>query len=127
MANTPGYHISDDGFVYSDQCSVEHIAELRKQIDRKFHSPLHIARVILKLLRAAHWRVKAKAALTIPVFLAVLFATQVDRKTRQTAPQTDGLENWWGSLHSTHPTRLLLSAIRRPRGCRLLQIGRRSL
>ncbi len=83
VANTPGYHISDDGFVYSDQCSVEHIAELRKQIDRKFHSPLHIARVILKLLRAAHWRVKAKAALTIPVFLAVLFATQVDRKTRK--------------------------------------------
>ncbi len=83
VAKTPGYHISDDGFVYSDQCSVDRIAELRKQIDRKFHSPLHVARVILKLLRATRWQVKAKAALTIPVFLAVLLATQADRKLRK--------------------------------------------
>jgi anaerobic magnesium-protoporphyrin IX monomethyl ester cyclase len=83
VAHTPGYHISDDGFVYSDHLSVEQIASLRKRIDREFHSPTHVVRVVLKLLRAIHRRVKAKAALTIPMFLGTLFATQVDRKLRK--------------------------------------------
>jgi radical SAM superfamily enzyme YgiQ (UPF0313 family) len=83
VAQTPGYHINADGFVYSDACSAQQIANVRKRIDREFHSPLHVVRVVIKLLRVANWRVKAKAALTIPVFLAVLFATQADRKVRK--------------------------------------------
>jgi hypothetical protein len=79
----PGYHIDPNGFVYSDQYSSRHIAGLRKRIDRQFYSPLHVARVVLKLTRVAQPRVLAKAALTIPAFLVQLFATQVDRKVRK--------------------------------------------
>jgi hypothetical protein len=83
VAQTPGYHIDADGFVYSDVYSAQHIAELRKQIDRKFHTPLHVANVVGKLLRSLHWRVLAKAALTLPRFLVVLAATQLNRKIRK--------------------------------------------
>ena len=83
VEQTPGYHIDADGFVYSDDYSAQHIANLRKRIDRRFHSPLHVAGVVIKLLRILHWRVKAKAVLTIPVFLTLLIATQADRKVRK--------------------------------------------
>ncbi len=83
VEQTPGYHIDADGFVYSDAYSAQHIANLRKRIDRRFHSPLHVAGVVLKLLRILHWRVMARAALTIPVFLTLLIATQAARKVRK--------------------------------------------
>jgi hypothetical protein len=80
VEQTPGYHIGADGSVYSDVYSAEHIANLRKRIDRRFHTPLQVARVVIKLTRILHWRVKARAVLTIPVFLTRLIATQVGRK-----------------------------------------------
>ncbi len=83
VARTPGYHIDDGGFVYSDSYSAQHIAGLRKTIDARFHSPLHVARVLLKLLRILHWRVAAKAAVTIPAFLVGLIATQASRRLRK--------------------------------------------
>ena len=66
VEQTPGYHIDADGFVYSDDYSAQHIANLRKRIDRRFYSPLHVARVVIKLLRVVHRRVKAKAAADDP-------------------------------------------------------------
>jgi len=83
VEQTPGYHVDSHGFVYSDQYSSTHIANLRKEIDRRFHSPLHVAAVVVKLLRIMNWRVKAKAALTVPGFLAILLATQAIRKVRK--------------------------------------------
>ncbi len=77
---TPDYHIDAGGFVYSDRYSSAHIAGLRKQIDRWFHTPLHVARVVLKLIRAAHTGIALKAALTMPAFLAMLLATQLERR-----------------------------------------------
>jgi len=35
------------------------------------------------LLRVLHWRVLARAALTIPVFLTLLIASQTHRKVRK--------------------------------------------
>ena len=83
VERTPGYHVDPRGFVYSDELSAKHIANLRKKIDRRFHTPLHIAGVVVKVLRIVNWRVKAKAALTVPGFLAVLLATQTMRKVRK--------------------------------------------
>jgi hypothetical protein len=83
VRQTPGYHIDADGLVYSDDYSAAHIANLRKRIDIRFHTPLHVAGVILKLLRILHWRVQAKALLTIPAFLTLLIATQAHRKLRK--------------------------------------------
>ncbi len=76
VEGTPGYHVDEEGFVYSDDYSAKHIAELRKQIDRRFHSPRHVARVVLKLMRALNWRMLNRAAVTMPGFLALLLATQ---------------------------------------------------
>jgi len=83
VEQTPGYHVGPDGFVYREDSSAQHIANLRKRIDRRFHTPLHVARVVLKLWRGLHPRVRARAALTIPVFLAALVATQTSRKLRK--------------------------------------------
>jgi hypothetical protein len=83
VANTPGYHLDQGGFVYSDNYSAQHIAHLRKVIDRQFYSPRHVAGVVLKLLRILHWRVLARGALTIPVFLTLLIASQTNQKVRR--------------------------------------------
>ena len=83
VEQTPGYHVARDGSVYSDAYSAEHIADLRKQIDRRFHTPWQVARVVIKLVRILNWRVKARAVLTIPCFLTLLVATQLGRKMRK--------------------------------------------
>jgi len=83
VEQTPGYHVDSRGFVYSDQYSSKHIANLRKKIDRQFHSPLHVATVVVKLLGILNWRVRAKAALTVPGFLATLLTTQAIQKVRK--------------------------------------------
>ena len=83
VEQTPGYHIDADGLVYSDALSSQHIANLRKRIDRRFHSPLQVAHVVLKLARILNWRVKAKALLTIPFFLTQLIGTQSAHKVRK--------------------------------------------
>jgi hypothetical protein len=83
VEQTPGYHVDAQGFVYSDDYSARHIADLRKQIDGRFYSRLHVAGVVLKLTRIMHWRMKARAALTIPVFLTLLTATQTGQKVRK--------------------------------------------
>jgi len=80
---TPGYHVDPNGFVYSDDYSAEHIAELRKRIDRQFYSPLHVARIVFKMLRIMHWRVKVRTILTLPFFVTLLVATQLTRKLRK--------------------------------------------
>ncbi len=79
----PGYHIDAEGFVYSDAYSAEHIASLRKQIDMRFHTPLHVAGVVIKLVRVLHRRIIARAAITIPIFLSRLIADQANRKVQK--------------------------------------------
>jgi anaerobic magnesium-protoporphyrin IX monomethyl ester cyclase len=83
VRQTPGYHIDAEGYVYRDDCSADRIAELRKQIDRQFHTPRHVAGVVRKLWRHVGWRMKVRAASSIPLFLAALVATQADRKLRK--------------------------------------------
>ena len=39
VEQTPGYHIDAEGFVYSDEYSAQHIANLRKRIDRRVLQP----------------------------------------------------------------------------------------
>jgi radical SAM superfamily enzyme YgiQ (UPF0313 family) len=83
VQQTPGYHIDAEGFIYCDDCSSEHIANLRKRIDLRFYTPLHVAGVVIKLLRILHWHVLARGALMLPVFLTLVIAMQVDRKVRK--------------------------------------------
>jgi radical SAM superfamily enzyme YgiQ (UPF0313 family) len=79
----PGYHIDAEGFIYSDDYSARHIANLRKRVDRQFYSPLHVASIMMKLFRGLHWHVIGKATLTLPVFLSRLIVAQTYRKARK--------------------------------------------
>jgi radical SAM superfamily enzyme YgiQ (UPF0313 family) len=83
VAQTPGYHIDPRGFVYSDQYSSQHIANLRKVIDKRFHTPLHVAAVVIKVLRILKWQLIARVALELPGFMTMLVATQTKRKIRK--------------------------------------------
>jgi radical SAM superfamily enzyme YgiQ (UPF0313 family) len=83
VQQAPGYHIDEKGFVYSDAYPSEYVADLRKRIDRQFYSPRHVAHVVWKIMRLLHWRMKLRALWTMPVFVAVLVATQSYRKTRK--------------------------------------------
>jgi radical SAM superfamily enzyme YgiQ (UPF0313 family) len=83
IEQTPGYHVDADGFVYSDAYSAQHIANLRKRIDRQFYSPLHVAGLAVKVLRIVHWRVMARAAMAICIFLATVIVRKAGRKVRK--------------------------------------------
>ena len=83
VRQTPGYHIDHRGFVYSDLYSAEHIANLRKQIDKRFYTPLHVAAIIVKLLSILNSRVKIKMAIRAPGFFAIHVAKQTIRKVRK--------------------------------------------
>lgn len=83
VEQTPGYAIDAEGFIYSDACSAQRIADLRKQIDREFYSPWHVVGVVFKLMRMLHGHVIAKGLLTFPTFLVLLVATQLSLKVRR--------------------------------------------
>jgi anaerobic magnesium-protoporphyrin IX monomethyl ester cyclase len=51
IAGSPGYHISHSGKVYSDDCSVSDIRQLRRRIYHEFYSPTQIGRIIVKGIR----------------------------------------------------------------------------
>ena len=80
VERTPGYHVDGDGFIYCDEFSSDDIAAMRNRINRQFYSPLHVARVVDKLRRALQPRLKAKALLTIPLFLTRVVGANVYRK-----------------------------------------------
>jgi len=51
VANSPGYHISADGKIYSDHCSALEIRWLRRRIYRQFYTPAQIALIVGKGLQ----------------------------------------------------------------------------
>jgi anaerobic magnesium-protoporphyrin IX monomethyl ester cyclase len=51
VTDTPGYHISSEGFVYSDLVSREKLRNIQRAIWRRFYSPGHVLRLAWKLLR----------------------------------------------------------------------------
>ena len=51
VAQSPGYHVTPEGFVYSDAVSAERIREIRRIIARRFYSPGHMARLAWKCAR----------------------------------------------------------------------------
>ena len=51
VANAPGYHVAPNGKIYSDDCSVRQLGELRRQIYRQFYTPGQIVRIAGKGIR----------------------------------------------------------------------------
>lgn len=52
VAQTPGYHLSPDGKIFSDHCSLDDLRELRRQMYREFYGPGRVLHIIRKGLRA---------------------------------------------------------------------------
>jgi anaerobic magnesium-protoporphyrin IX monomethyl ester cyclase len=52
VACNPGYHIDDNGKVFSDHCSKAQLRSVRRQIHMQFYTPAHIARTVTKGLQA---------------------------------------------------------------------------
>ena len=51
VRESPGYHIAPNGKIYSDECSVRELKELRRRIYRAFFTPRQIARFTQKAVR----------------------------------------------------------------------------
>jgi radical SAM superfamily enzyme YgiQ (UPF0313 family) len=51
VAESPGYHVSSDGQVYSDGISRDKLREIRRAIWRRFYTPGHLLRLAWKVLR----------------------------------------------------------------------------
>ena len=45
---SPGSHVADDGTIYSDHCSRADLRAIRKELDGRFYSPVHVAGIIKK-------------------------------------------------------------------------------
>jgi radical SAM superfamily enzyme YgiQ (UPF0313 family) len=48
VAESPGYHTSPSGKIYSDSCSTEDLRRLRRRIHKEFYSPAQLARIAMK-------------------------------------------------------------------------------
>jgi hypothetical protein len=51
VADSPGYHVSSSGFVYSDAISRERLRQIRRKIWRRFYTVRHMTRLSWKFLR----------------------------------------------------------------------------
>ncbi|MCF7957477.1 MAG: radical SAM protein [Phycisphaerae bacterium] len=48
VANSPGYHIAPNGKVYSDNCSLKELKQLRRRINKEFHNTDQVQLLIRK-------------------------------------------------------------------------------
>jgi len=48
VAESPGYHIAENGKVYSDELSVKDLRRLRRSIYKEFYGPKQVMRIIRK-------------------------------------------------------------------------------
>ncbi|MBE0537542.1 MAG: radical SAM protein [Phycisphaerae bacterium] len=51
IASNPGYHIAPNGKVYSDECSVRTIRQIRRRVNKEFYSTGHMLRLGRKAFR----------------------------------------------------------------------------
>jgi radical SAM superfamily enzyme YgiQ (UPF0313 family) len=66
VADSPGYHISKSGFVYSDDISRDRLREIRRMVWRRFYTAGHMMRLVWKFLRGG--------VLTPRIFVRLLWA-----------------------------------------------------
>jgi len=52
IEESPGYHVSKKGFIYSDEISLKRIKAIRRRIYREFYTPWHVLKLGWKVLRS---------------------------------------------------------------------------
>lgn len=83
IENTPGYHYSSTGFVYSDSYSVDKLGEIGKTIKRRFYTPGRILKIIRKLSSTGVFTKEdiPTIAFNLPGLVTKTFAREIDKKT----------------------------------------------
>ncbi len=84
VANSPGYHIAPNGKVYSDQCSISELRQLRRQIHRDFYNTKLILRLTYKAIRNGALQFIPGLLLRLPK-IAWLITKHKRKKARQHA------------------------------------------
>ncbi|MCP4261720.1 MAG: B12-binding domain-containing radical SAM protein [Planctomycetes bacterium] len=51
VENSPGYHLSSGGFVYSDRYGLDDLRRIKKDIKRAFYTPSQLYKIVRKLCR----------------------------------------------------------------------------
>ncbi len=54
VAASPGYHVAPDGHIYSDDCSAQHLRRMKRRINWKFYTPVHVLRVLKKFFNGRY-------------------------------------------------------------------------
>jgi len=75
VANSPGYHVSSAGKVYSDQCSGKQIRQLRRRMLKAFYSAPQLLRLLRKGVRNGALRLLPRTLIRLPK-IAQLLAMQ---------------------------------------------------
>jgi radical SAM superfamily enzyme YgiQ (UPF0313 family) len=85
IENTPGYHLSPGGFVYSDRYSLDDLKRIRKDIKRAFYTPGQFYKIFRKLCRIKFITLGGLFVF-IPRFPALLYrlmARKIEKKRRK--------------------------------------------
>lgn len=89
VAQSPGYHVDPDGFVYSDRYSAEHLAALRKRIDREFYTVRHVAHITRKVMRIVHRHVLTRTAIALCFYFGMVLGKLAYRPVRKWRQRRD--------------------------------------
>ena len=65
VADSPGYHVSPKGFVYSDAVSLHDLRRIRRAIWRRFYTPAHMLHLLWKSTRNGIFTPKTAARLVL--------------------------------------------------------------
>ena len=71
----PAYHIGSSGKIYSDECSVQQLKQLRRRINRKFYTVKRLARLARKGLQIGETRLLPDLFLHLPSIISHSIAT----------------------------------------------------
>jgi len=82
VANTPGYHLTSRGEVYSDKYSHSDLKKIHRKLRYSFYTPLSILKIALKMVRGGFFTFREVMALVVvsPLLLKRLIAKEIKEK-----------------------------------------------
>ena len=83
VEKTPGYYMTPDGSVYSDQYSIEDLRRIAKEMKREFYTPMRWAKGLIKMKRIGIVPWRDLAALPFRLLLILLDKLRKERKRRR--------------------------------------------
>ena len=91
VADTPGYHISENGKIYSDTCSVQELRHLRRHINRQFYTTKQIVHIGRKGIQNDALRFLPNILWRLPRIAPVSIADIWQRSRRRTRKRRESV------------------------------------